>query len=231
LLDSLFVAAGKQFGAEELTFDPDNRQPVHTFLNLGVPRRAWQLTSLSNERDRPALSLPVAQSLVDLLEAYGWRASRPNPLTPCDMEPTVLQPLLLANGVVSTRVCRLSDDGALLEACLQAQQPSQLVDELCLRILTRSATPQERATLGAVLEEGFAQRAVPDAPLRLPRRRTTNVAWSNHLSPEATRLKLELEEAARQGDPPTARLQDEWRQRAEDVIWALFNSPEFVFVP
>ena len=28
--------------------------------NLGRPRRAWQLTSLSNERDRPALSLPKA---------------------------------------------------------------------------------------------------------------------------------------------------------------------------
>ena len=57
------------------------------------------------------------------------------------------------------------------------------------------------------------------------------VSWSNHLSPEATKIKMELEKLAREGDPPTRRLEKDWRERMEDAVWALFNSPEFVFVP
>ena len=59
----------------------------------------------------------------------------------------------------------------------------------------------------------------------------TAVSWANHLSPEATRIKLELEKLARAGDPPTERLQADWRERMEDMLWAMFNSPEFIFVP
>jgi len=33
------------------------------------------------------------------------------------------------------------------------------------------------------------------------------------------------------GDPPTPRLQADWRERLEDMIWTLVNSPEIVFVP
>lgn len=42
---------------------------------------------------------------------------------------------------------------------------------------------------------------------------------------------MAAEERARQGDEPTPRLQPHWRERMEDVLWALVNSPEFVFVP
>ena len=51
------------------------------------------------------------------------------------------------------------------------------------------------------------------------------------LSPEATRIKMDLERVAREGDPPTSRLKTDWRERMEDMVWALVNSPEFVFVP
>jgi hypothetical protein len=33
------------------------------------------------------------------------------------------------------------------------------------------------------------------------------------------------------GDEPTARLAGPWRKRLEDMVWAICNSPEFVFVP
>ena len=49
LVDSLFAAVGKEFHAEELNLDPDGRRPPTEFLNLGVPRRAWQFTSTSND--------------------------------------------------------------------------------------------------------------------------------------------------------------------------------------
>ncbi len=57
------------------------------------------------------------------------------------------------------------------------------------------------------------------------------VAWSNHHSPEATRIKMEMERSMRNGDPPTNKLEANWRERMEDMVWALVNSPEFVFVP
>ena len=59
MVDSLFAAAGKPMRVEALTFDADGRQPAERFLNLGVPGRAWQFTSLANERDRPSLSLTI----------------------------------------------------------------------------------------------------------------------------------------------------------------------------
>ena len=82
------------------------------------------------------------------------------------------------------------------------------------------------------LGDPYENRVVPGAkprPASAPGAR--QVSWSNHLSPEATEIQLEGEKAARAGDPPTARLTPEFRQRMEDIVWALINSPEFVFVP
>ena len=62
IVDSLFVAAGKQFHVEELNIDVDSGRSETSSISLGMPTRAWQFTSLSNERDRPALSLPAAQT-------------------------------------------------------------------------------------------------------------------------------------------------------------------------
>jgi len=68
-------------------------------------------------------------------------------------------------------------------------------------------------------------------PLPKIHRHVTNVSWANHLSAEATRIKLEVERRVREGDPPTPMLKTKWRERMEDLIWALTNSPEFVFLP
>ncbi len=106
VVDSLFAAVNKSVGAEELTFDPAGRSPADNFRNLGMPERGWQFASLSNERDRPALSLPAAQNVVDVLITFGWRESRQNPLTERDDAANVLQPLALANGVVERELHR-----------------------------------------------------------------------------------------------------------------------------
>jgi hypothetical protein len=223
--------AGKQYDAELLTLDPEGRRPVDTFLNLGQPQRAWQFTSLSNERDRPALALPVSQSIVDLLLAYGWRDARPNPLTVRDETPTVLQPMTLANGIAGARAVRLSDDSELTRLCVDSATPAELVEHLFASILGRQPSAAEADLFTAELEPGFAERHTGiSAPVKQSARRNA-VSWSNHLSAEATKIKQELERAVLAGDPPSVRLAAAWRERAEDVVWAMFNTPEFVFVP
>jgi hypothetical protein len=233
LVDSLFAAVGKEFGAEELNLDPDGRRPPTEFLNLGTPRRAWEFTSTSNERDRPALSLPVVQSVVDLLETFGWRPSRQDPITVRDEATTPLQPALLANGTVGGRIVRLSDDGAITALCLQDQTAESLIRAVYLRILSRSPSESETSRLVAYLDDTYATRIVPGAPAapRSSSAAARRVSWSNHLSPEASTIQIERERAARAGDPPTNRLTSAFRERMEDIVWALINSPEFVFVP
>lgn len=128
LVDSLFAAVGKPFHSEEMNLDVDGRRPVKDFNNLGTPTRGWQFASLSNERDRPALSMPKAQAIVDCLATFGWRESRQNPATVRDHSPNVLQPATIANGLMGHgRITRLCDDSAITMLCLENCALPQLV--------------------------------------------------------------------------------------------------------
>jgi len=231
VVDSLFAISGKAMEAEELTMDVDGRRPARTFLNLGVPHRAWQLTSLSNERDRPALSIPKAQSVVDVLSVFGWRDSRQDAQTKRDHESNVLQPATVANGVLVKRFSQLSDNSAFTEVAVKAVSPDELVEVLFERVYTREPSAVERQVFVELLSTGFTKRVVPGAKVTKRVKSNHAVSWSNHLSPEATRIKVEMERLTRAGDPPTERLQLEWREKMEDMLWAMANSPEFVFVP
>ncbi len=171
---------------------------------------------------------------MDVLIAFGWRDARPNPVSVRDDQATMIQPLTLANGIASNRIVRLSDDNALTAVCLQERPLVDLIDELFQRILSRAPNPMEVNLFCELLQEGFESRRIdlanhPAAPA--PKRRQDAVSWSNHLSAEATRIRNEQERALRAGDPPTQRLQNVWRERAEDCIWSLLNSPEFIFLP
>jgi hypothetical protein len=233
IFDSLVAITGKDVHAERLTMDPEGRRPVSSFLNLGVPKRAWQFSSLSNERDRPALSLPVAQSVNDLLKAFSWRESRQDPTTNRDETMTALQPLVLANGVIGRRIVGLSDDHAVTELCISEVPLAELVDSLYMTYYTRPPTDSQRAAVFETLSEGFANRVNRDvSPVgNAYDWQLHAVSWSNHLHPEASEIMLKLEQRTRAADPPTARLNQDWRQRMEDVLWAMTNSPELIFVP
>ncbi|MFB3079324.1 MAG: DUF1553 domain-containing protein, partial [Lysobacterales bacterium] len=149
ILDSLHVATDRRIQSEELNMDLDGRRPIAQFINLGTPRRAWEFTSLSNERDRPSLTLPHAQVYVDVLEAYGWNGARQNPIHQRDHETNVLQPATLANGIMSQRLTRLTDNHPMTELAMETREVEALVELLFLKTLGRPPDTRERETYTA----------------------------------------------------------------------------------
>lgn len=234
IVDSLFAAVGKDLDSEELTMDNDGTQSESAMISLGHPRRAWEFTSLSNERDRPSLAIPKAQAIVDVLENFGWRPSRQEPKSVRETAANVRQPAILANGSLGRWVTTLNEKGAITALALDAKlSATELIDQIFLRLLTRHPTEAERATFSGLLSPGFGDRIIPagQRPPPIQRKPLKYVAWSNHLSAGANSIKIELEKRAREGDPPTTALLPEWRERLEDVLWAVLNSPEFVHLP
>ena len=214
--------------------DNDCTQSQSAMISLGHPRRAWEFTSLSNERDRPSLAIPKAQSIVDVLENFGWRASRQEPKSVRETAANVRQPAILANGSLGRWVSTLSENSGITALALQPKlTESELIEQVFLRLLTRHPTSEERATFTKYLSSGFKERIIPEGqrppPVQLPPLKY--VAWSNHLSAGANSIKIEMEKRAREGDPPTTALRADWRERLEDMVWATINSPEFVHLP
>ncbi len=226
IVDSLFVVTGKPFRVEEINLDLDGRRNMQNSISLGQPTRCWMLASTSNERDRPSLSLPRVQAVADVMQAFGWRGARQDAVSVRDLAANALQPAILANGTVSIWLTRLSDDHAITQLALEDQPLPQLLEELFLRVLTREPTAKEQSDLSQYLRPGYETRVRTSASAsvagesagRGPKR---YVSWSNHLDPESTTLKQAEESAARRGDPPTQRLEPAWRERLEDVLWAL----------
>jgi len=231
LVDSLFALSGKLFDTEMLTMDPEGRQVANDQGNFGIPQRAWQFAALSNERDRPALAKPRAQIIADVLTAFGWRESRAEPRSVRDQEPNVLQPALLANGTLGARITRLSEESAFTALALKEQSLGDLITGVFFRVLSRPPAADELELFAALLEPGYETRLTGAAPAPPKRRTTKAVAWSNHLNPDATNVVLAIEKEVQAGDVPTARLATDWRERMEDMVWALLVSPEFVHLP
>jgi hypothetical protein len=233
VVDSLYAAAGRQIDVEEITFDPDGRRPATTMISLGCPKRAWMFASLSNERDRPSLSLPRAQAVVDVLEAFGWTGSRQIPRTDRESAANVLQPGVLANSTLSVWITRASYQSALATLALEAPSPERLVESIFLRFLSRRPMAEERALFVAALSQGFDERRVPDGEISVPQPLPplAPVTWSNHLVSEANSIQIEAERRCRQGPPADPRLASAWREVYEDIVWSVINSREFVWIP
>lgn len=232
VVDSLYRVVGKRFASEELNLSPLGDKGPNEFLNLGLPCRAWEFTAPSNERDRPALALPITQSIVDVLSTFGWRQARQNPISAREENASPMQTLILANGVVGARIVRLSDDSAITELCMEERTLPTLVRELFLRVLSRPPSERESRAFQAYLRPAFAGRRVPGAERQASTFHTDRrVSWANHLNSEATMIRMEEERRLRLGDVPTRRLRPAFRERLEDALWALVNTPEFVLVP
>ena len=233
MIDSLFAVAGKPMDVEPMSLDPEGRRPPEQFLHLGFPTRAWQLASTSTDRDRPALMLPALQQVCDLMMSLGWRDSRPTPLTVRDESASPLQSLILGNGLTATKLARLSDDSRFTEIAWSARTVSELVEHLFQTVLGRLPSIEERVVFESLLKPGFETRRLErlSRSKSLESHKRNAVSWANHLVPEATRIKLLLEQEILRGDAPTQWLEVDWRERMEDATWALINSPEFMFVP
>ncbi len=236
LVDSLFVASGRPFDAGPMNVDIDGARNFTSSLNLGIPKRAWQFASLSNERDRPSLSLPFAQPFTSAMQAFGWTGSRQNPINHRESSPNVLQPAMMNNGLLvrdNTRLDMVSDFTLLAR---QAESVDDLITVTFQRILSRVPTDSERQLFVSLLEEGFQGRLLEISDeeaeqIRWARRLPRNmVSWSNHLAARATEIKLELRQAVQQGAIVSPHLDRQWRERMEDFVWVLFNSPEFLYI-
>jgi len=233
VVDSLVAASGKPLAVDELSFDPEATRPATTMINLGVPTRGWMFATLSNERDRPSLAFPRVSAVTDLMEAFGWSGARQNAFTDRDVQPNVLQPGALGNGVFASWMTSASADSELARLAVEAKEPQSLVESIFLRFLSRTPSDQEASMFAEVLKDGFSSRVFSPGevePVVYPAM-LGRVSWSNHLDPEANQIKLEMERRAREGDPADPRLQPQWRMKFEDVVWSVVNSPEFVWVP
>lgn len=235
IVDSLFSATGAPFDLEEVSLDIDSVRVMKSSITLGKPRRAWMLASTSNERDRPSLSLPRITAVTSIMETFGWRGARQDPVSQRDVDANILQPAILANGTMGVWLTRLSDRHEVTELAVQDQSLEDFVDRLYLRLLTRQPSASEKQRFTAMLSDGFDERVVPEAerpePSQAKREPVRYVSWSNHLDGKANTLAQQKEIEARKGDPPTNQLNDDWRSRLEDVLWAMINTPEWIYSP
>lgn len=233
VVDAVHAVTGAPMDSDELTFVYDGRRAVSNRLTLGTPERGWMFASLANERDRPSLTLPRAQVIADVLEAFGWTGSRQKPIVRRETEPNVIQPGILANGTLAMNVTRASDGSLLADLAVEAATPEALVNTLFKRVLGRMPNAAEFTAFVDAVGPGFGERLVPTDEIvpPAPPEPLPLVTWFNHLQHDANAIQLEVERRARLGPPPDPRIRADWRERYEDAVWSLINHHEFVWMP
>ncbi|MFI4874895.1 MAG: DUF1553 domain-containing protein, partial [Blastopirellula sp. JB062] len=233
IVDSLYEATGVEMDVEAMTLDPDGRAAARARNSYGDPHRSWMFVSLSNERDRPSLTLPRAAIVAEMLTAFGWTADRQAPKTDRENAANVLQPAVMANSTLSVSLTKAAHQSVLAELAVEAKSPESLLESLFLRFVSRPPTSSEREVFLEMLRDGFEERLVPEDRIALPEapERLPQVTWWNHVRNEANTYQQERARRVRQGPPADPRLETEWRQRYEDVVWSIANLREFVWTP
>ena len=122
---------------------------------------------------------------------------------------------------------------ALPRNALRNDPVEDLLDTVFLRFLTRRPTETRTRSLSSPASE------------RLCRTHHSRCRTKSHsLAKENTgRVLVEPPESGSQllrhrrgktspqGDPPSNALSPAWRERMEDALWAVINSPEILFIP
>ncbi len=132
---------------------------------------------------------------------------------PCERvnEPTVVQALHLMNAPTLHRKA-VSDAGICRTLAESEREPREIVEELYLRVYSRLPSERELKITLAL----FEPTAVPQVPAEEP------VAGAAIPANPA-----EPTEIAKTGEPETITAKR--RRATEDLLWALLNTPEFVF--
>ena len=157
------------------------------------------------------------------------------PRTRTKVELNLSQPGILANGVFVQRMTTITSGSEMEKLVAESPTLDQLVQSIFLRILTRYPTSNELVFCNNLLRDGFEDRVVKELKKMGKAHALPNpdkyVTWSNHLQEEANSFMVDKQRLIKNGPTPSSALQKNWRQRCEDLLWALVNSPEMVFSP
>lgn len=218
IVDSLHVTVRRPFKSERIAYQK---------LDYGVPERTWQVVSLSNEEDVAVLAKPLLQEIITLARAFGWRDQRPNPVSVRNDDPHALQPLAMANGELMHRLVKFTDRSYYTELSKRAATLDQYGERLFLNTLSRLPTDREKRWLRSELGADWDRRLVPSElqETRKEESRVKEVTITDSIAAHEYIMQV------RQGEPAAAALTPSFRRQAEKVLWAVLNSPEFIFLP
>jgi hypothetical protein len=133
---------------------------------------------------------------------------------------------------VAKRATQFSEDSLFVRLALAAETPADFVEATFRQVLSRPPTAAERDLFVSLLADDFSSRKTGLPPAVTPGWPARDgVSWANHLSTESNEIKIARQKEVEKGDPPTVQLAPPWREKAEDLVWTLINSPEFVWMP
>ena len=232
VVDTIHYSTNQEIDSETLTFVFDGGRPLKNRNTLGKPTRAWMMGTLNNSRDRPSLAKPKAQTIVNVMKAFGWTGTRQKPIHEREKDPNVLQAGILANGTLVSNVARVSNQSFLAELALNTKSAPDLIENIFLRFLGRLPNQKEQTSALELINPGFENRVSMNDESFKPKQneKLPLITWFNHLSPEATTVQMKVEKQVRQGPPVDPRINPDWRERYEDLIWSLINHREFVWL-